>query len=56
MSNKLAELENKIKLGLEKAYQKMLEFKKRKNSPVIIAKAGKIIQVDVTNINDKKVD
>ncbi len=32
--------------GLEKAYDKMLEFKKYKKTPVIMEVDGKIIEVD----------
>lgn len=35
--------------GLEKAYIKMLEFKKQKNSPLIISRNG---QVEAVNPNE----
>jgi hypothetical protein len=40
----------KIKEGLEKAYRKLIEFKKYKKTPIIISKEGKIIEVNPNNI------
>jgi hypothetical protein len=42
--NKL-ERREKILLGLKIAYERMLEFKKQKNSEVVIMQAGKIIRI-----------
>ena len=39
------ERRNKILLGLEKSYKKMLEFKKQKNSEVVILRDGKIVRL-----------
>ena len=36
---------NKIIFGLEKAYEKMLEFKKMKNSEIVIIRENKIIRI-----------
>ena len=36
---------DKIKEGLERAYQKLIEFKKYKKTPLIVAKNGKIIEI-----------
>ena len=47
----LEELEEKISKGLEKAYKKMIAFKKEKNSPVIIYEDGKILKVDPKDID-----
>lgn len=41
----LKELEEKISKGLEKAYEKMVEFKKQKDSPIIMSKDGKVVEV-----------
>jgi len=41
----LQELVEKITKGFEIAYQKMLEFKKSKNSPVVLFRNGKIEEV-----------
>ena len=35
----------KILLGLELAYKKMLEFKKQKQTPIVIMRDGKIVKV-----------
>jgi hypothetical protein len=39
------ERRNKIIYGLEKAYEKMLEFKKLKNSEIVIIRENKIIRI-----------
>jgi hypothetical protein len=39
------ERRNKILIGLEKAYEKMLEFKIQKNSEVVIIHNNKIVRV-----------
>jgi hypothetical protein len=44
------DLEDKIALGLEEAYRKMVIFKKQKNSPMIIAKKGKIVEIAPNDI------
>ena len=36
---------NKILIGLEKAYEKMLEFKKEKNSEVVVIIDNKIVRL-----------
>ena len=41
-SNKL-ERREKILQGLEKSYKQMLEFKKQKNSVVVVLRDGKIV-------------
>ncbi len=40
-------LEEKIKIlkGLEKAYEKLLEFKKTKNSELVILRDNKIVKI-----------
>jgi len=37
---------DKIIKGLEKAYKKLIEYKKYKKSPLITMKDGKIIEID----------
>lgn len=39
------ERRNKIVKGLEKAYEKMVEFKKKNNSEIVILKENKIVKV-----------
>ncbi len=41
---------DKIVKGLEETYRRLVEFKKQKNSPMIIMKDGKIIAVDPNDI------
>ena len=40
-------MENRDKIikGLEKAYQKLIEYKKYKKSPLITSKDGKIVEI-----------
>ena len=42
---KQQELYDKISLGLEIAYERLLESKKQKNLPLVIMKDGKIVKV-----------
>ena len=41
----LRDRRDKIVVGLEKTYQKLVEFKRYKKSPLIIAKDGKILEI-----------
>lgn len=45
-SKNLIEQREKIVKGLELTYKKLIEFKKNKNSPLIISENGKIIELD----------
>lgn len=45
-SNNLEEKREKIIKGLESTYAKMVEFKKSKNSPLIVSKNGKVVQIN----------
>jgi hypothetical protein len=47
IKEQLKELEDKVTMGLELSYKKLLEYKKQKNSPLIISKEGKIVEVPV---------
>ncbi len=40
----------KIKEGLEKAYIKLIEFKKYKKTPLIVSKDGKITEISPEKI------
>lgn len=42
---KQMELKNKLLLGLEKVYEKLIEFKKQKKSELVIMKDGKIVKI-----------
>ena len=39
------ETRNKIVKGLEKAYEKMLEFKRKNNSEIVVIKENKIVKI-----------
>lgn len=39
------ERQDKIAAGLKIAYQRMLEFKRQKNSEVVVARDGKIVRI-----------
>lgn len=39
------ELKDKIVKGLEKVYERLIEFKKEKNSELVIIQDGKIVKV-----------
>lgn len=41
------ELTEKILKGLELTYERLLEYKKQKNSPLVICKDGKIVKIKV---------
>jgi phosphomannomutase len=42
---KQPELQDKIVAGLEVAYARMLEFKRKKNSEVVVMRDGKIVRI-----------
>lgn len=44
IENQLEE-KKKILKGLEKAYQKLLEFKKQKNSVLVVLRDNKIVKI-----------
>ena len=50
IKEQLQELEDKIAMGLEEAYRKMVEFKKHKNSPIVVSKNGEVIEIEPDNI------
>ena len=43
--DKQIELNQKIVKGLEKVYEKMVEFKKVKNSEIVIMQGNKIVKI-----------
>ncbi len=45
----LKEQRAKIVNGLELTYKRLIEYKKRKNSPLVISKNGKVIELDPNN-------
>lgn len=47
---------DKIIDGLEKAYKKLIEFKKYKKTPIIVSRDGKILEISPEKIaTDKNV-
>jgi predicted ABC-type ATPase len=42
---KQMELRDKILLGLEKTYEKLIEFKKQKKTELVVMKDGKVIKI-----------
>ncbi len=44
----------KILEGLEKAYKKMIEFKKYKKTPIIVSKGDEIIEIAPDEITTNK--
>lgn len=43
--DKQIELKEKILKGLEKVYERLLEFKREKNSELVIMKGDKIVKI-----------
>ena len=43
--DKQIELKEKVLKGLEKVYEKMVEFKKEKNSEIVIMKDNEIVKI-----------
>ena len=50
-NEQLKEERDKIVKGLEETYRRLIEFKKQKNSPMIIMKDGKIVAVDPNDLS-----
>lgn len=48
--NQVDEKTQKILCGLEKSYQKLVEFKKYKKSPLIVSKNGVIMEIQPEKI------
>lgn len=53
---KQIEFKNKILKGLEKVYERLIEFKKQKNSELIIIRNNKIVRIkpEQLEINEDK--
>ena len=45
VKDQLQDLEKKVNLGLKEAYRKMAEFKKQKNSPMIVSRNGRLTAI-----------
>jgi imidazolonepropionase-like amidohydrolase len=46
----LKEERDRIVKGLEETYRRLVEYKKQKNSPMIVVRNGKIVAVDPNDI------
>ncbi|MDW7690849.1 hypothetical protein R9C00_21175 [Flammeovirgaceae bacterium SG7u.111] len=46
---------DKIIEGLEKAYLKLIEFKKYKKSPIVISRGEKIVEVSAESISKNNI-
>jgi len=42
---KQLELKDKILIGLEKVYERLIEFKKQKNTELVVIKDNKILKI-----------
>ena len=42
----ISEKSKNIIRGLELAYEKMIEFKKSKNTPLVVSRNGKVVEID----------
>lgn len=42
---KQLELRDKILVGLEKVYEKLIEYKKQKNSVLVVIRDGKVMKI-----------
>jgi sulfur carrier protein ThiS len=45
---------DKIIEGLERAYKKLIEFKKYKKTPIIVSKDGKVVEISPDTITTHK--
>ena len=50
INEQLRELEEKVNLGLKEAYKKMVEFKKKNNSPLVVSRDGKVFSIPAEEI------
>lgn len=50
IKEQLQDLEDKITKGLEESYKKMAVFKKQINSPLIVSREGKVVEIEAKNI------
>jgi len=49
-NNKFKEERDKIVKGLEEAYRRLVEYKKQKDSPMIVSKNGEILEINPNEI------
>lgn len=46
----LEELRNQVDLGFKKTYKKLIEFKKAKNSPLVVMRDGKVVHIPASEL------
>ncbi len=46
----IIEIRKKIIRGLEEAYKSLVEYKKQKNTPLIISKDGEVVEIQPNEI------
>ena len=46
----LKEERDKIVKGLEETYRRLVEYKKQKNSPMVVLRNGEIVEVDPNEV------
>lgn len=49
-NNKFKEERDKIVKGLEEAYIRLVEYKKQKNSPLVVSRNGEVLEIDPNEI------
>ena len=49
-NNKFKEERDKIVKGLEEAYRRLVEYKKQKDSPIIVSRNGEILEINPNEI------
>lgn len=49
--NRFKEERDKIVKGLEEAYRRLVEYKKQKNSPLIVSRNGEVLEIDPNEIH-----
>lgn len=49
----IEDLEKKLVEGLNKVKKKLIKFKKDKDSPLIVSKDGKIVEIDAKDMSKK---
>ncbi len=42
-----------IRKGLEKSYEELVKFKQAKNSPLVVSKAGKVVEIPPSDLAPK---
>lgn len=53
-TEKHIEEKNKILLGLEKVYERLIEFKKQKKTDLVVMKNGKVVRIKPESIQEKQ--